>query len=191
MSDASDRVKKWRENAKVRMIGAFGGKCGVCGYNKCKENLAFHHLDPTVKEFAPSGMIANPISWNKIVDELRKCICVCHNCHGEIHNGLTTIPENIVRFNEKYTDYKKLEKESEMDECPVCGNMKPNHMITCSNVCGAKRARKIEWDKYDLENMLKTMSEVQIADIVNVSLAAVRKRIKKLSLISTRLVAGI
>jgi predicted HNH restriction endonuclease len=27
--------------------------------------------------------------------ELDKCILVCANCHSEIHDGITQIPENI------------------------------------------------------------------------------------------------
>ena len=33
-------IKKWAVEEK-------GGKCSICGYNKCIEALEFHHLDPT------------------------------------------------------------------------------------------------------------------------------------------------
>ena len=45
-----DRVKQWRNNVKNRLVEAFGGECGICGYNKCNRALQFHHLDPEEKE---------------------------------------------------------------------------------------------------------------------------------------------
>lgn len=43
-------VKKWRYRAKYRVVQAFGGCCGICGYNKCIFALEFHHLDLSKKE---------------------------------------------------------------------------------------------------------------------------------------------
>ena len=32
-----------------------GGRCQVCGYDRCIEALEFHHLDPTQKDFGLSN----------------------------------------------------------------------------------------------------------------------------------------
>lgn len=49
MSIKSEYVKKWRKTAKLRIIEAMGGECCICGYKKCPEALALHHLDPSKK----------------------------------------------------------------------------------------------------------------------------------------------
>ncbi len=63
-----------------------GAKCSLCGYDKCKSSLHFHHIDPSKKDFGISGNWG--LSWKKMKIELDKCILVCANCHGEIHEGL-------------------------------------------------------------------------------------------------------
>lgn len=32
-----------------------GGKCSVCGYNKCRAALEFHHTNPNEKDFGISA----------------------------------------------------------------------------------------------------------------------------------------
>jgi hypothetical protein len=108
MTISSDRVKAWRHRSKERMVESMGGKCQCCGYNTCKEALAFHHIDPSQKELAFGSLRANPKTWNKVVEELKKCILVCHNCHSEIHAGLRKLPETFTEFNESFTDYNKI-----------------------------------------------------------------------------------
>lgn len=80
----SQRRRKLRQMA----LDLKGSKCAVYGYNKCSEALEFHHLDKDKKEFNPSykGLTR---SWDKIKQEIEKCILVCANCHREIHNDLT------------------------------------------------------------------------------------------------------
>lgn len=82
-------VKKFRHNKKEKAIAYKGGKCVVCGYVRCQRNLAFHHLDPTNKDFN----ISTKSAWGfeRLKKELDKCILVCHNCHGEIHAGLVDL----------------------------------------------------------------------------------------------------
>ena len=66
-----------------------GRKCCVCGYDRCKRSLQFHHLAPTQKDFLISGNWG--LSWEKLRKELDKCVLVCANCHGEIHDGLIDV----------------------------------------------------------------------------------------------------
>jgi len=89
----------WRRDVKECILKAFGSECGICGYNKCNEALEFHHMIPEKKDFSISSFKFEEIS--KIISELKKCICVCGNCHREIHNGLTKIPENVRKYNTK------------------------------------------------------------------------------------------
>ena len=87
-----ERVTKRRRKLKLEIIEHFGGKCCVCGYDKYPGALAFHHLDPTKKDFS-IGAKGNTKSLENQLKEAEKCILVCHNCHSEIHAGVITIPQ--------------------------------------------------------------------------------------------------
>lgn len=71
-----------------------GGHCIICGYNRCMSALEFHHLDQNKKDFSIS-VNGYTMSWEKIKNELDKCVCVCANCHREIHSGLIDINDYI------------------------------------------------------------------------------------------------
>jgi hypothetical protein len=105
---SAEKVKNWRDSTKHRIVKAFDDKCGICGYDKCNNSLTLHHINPETKEFSFNRIRANPKSWKKIVNELRKCVMLCANCHNEIHAGMIKVPENIKRFDESYVDYKKI-----------------------------------------------------------------------------------
>lgn len=87
-----DSVKKRRKKIKDMSILYKGGKCNICGYSKCISALEFHHIDPEEKDFG-IGHKGYTRSWEKVKEELDKCIMVCANCHREIHSGLI---ENIA-----------------------------------------------------------------------------------------------
>lgn len=78
----------YRKQVKNQMVYYKGGKCEICGYNKCIEALEFHHLNPNEKDFNISG---GTKSFKKLKPEIDKCILVCSNCHREIHAGLINI----------------------------------------------------------------------------------------------------
>lgn len=180
MSKSSDAVKKWRWKTKQRIVEAFGGSCATCGYNKCIASLSLHHLNPLEKDFSFSKIRANPKSWTKIVEELRKCVLLCNNCHSEYHFGVTSIPVDAPRFNEKFSSFNEMQKIDAQDNCPVCQKLKPNRKNHCSQTCGNKSRRKVDWDKIDLLEEIKTKSKIQIAKELNVSETVVRKRMKNI-----------
>lgn len=78
-------VTRHRQRIKIKLVNYKGGKCQSCGYNKSVCSLDFHHINPKDKEFSISGKI---YSYNKMLSEVEKCILVCRNCHGEIHEDL-------------------------------------------------------------------------------------------------------
>ena len=47
----SDRVKQSRKNRKLNLIKVYGGKCSLCGQDKCVDALSFHHIKPEDKLF--------------------------------------------------------------------------------------------------------------------------------------------
>jgi hypothetical protein len=80
------RVKKYRYDIKEKSIQYKGGSCEKCGYNKCNSALEFHHLEPNEKDFGIGSYTV--LAWDKVKEELDKCIMVCANCHREIHDEL-------------------------------------------------------------------------------------------------------
>ena len=87
-------VKRRRKNLREMARTSKGNKCIICGYNKCQRALNFHHIDPSKKEFDLSSRGLTR-SWEKIKNEIEKCVLVCANCHAEIHEGITQLPKVI------------------------------------------------------------------------------------------------
>ena len=81
------KVTKKRKSLKIQAVEYKGGKCERCNYNKSVNALHFHHRDPNEKDFG-IGQSGYTRSWDKVKEELDKCILVCANCHAEIHEEL-------------------------------------------------------------------------------------------------------
>lgn len=92
-------LKNSRIRLKERLVEYKGGKCEICGYNKCITALEFHHLNPKEKEF---GIGNNDIlSFERNKQEADKCILVCANCHREIHYREALLKQKEVEEKEK------------------------------------------------------------------------------------------
>ena len=87
-------VAKRRRRIRDMAIEYKGGKCALCGYNKCQDALEFHHKDDKHKKFGVSqdGLTR---SWERVKKEISKCILVCANCHRELHNNLRSLPGKL------------------------------------------------------------------------------------------------
>ncbi len=81
-----------RKRLKARAVAYKGGKCMLCGYDKCNAALEFHHLDKTIKSFGLSKKGVTR-AWSSIQTELDKCILVCANCHREVEAGVRVISQ--------------------------------------------------------------------------------------------------
>lgn len=86
-------IKALRRAMKKQAVKELGGKCEICGYNKCIDALVFHHKDPSEKDF---GLAQNGImhDWKEYLAEAKKCMLLCANCHAEEHFKLRQ-EENI------------------------------------------------------------------------------------------------
>lgn len=94
-------VDNYRKKIKERLVDYKGGKCEICGYNKCISALEFHHIEPTKKDFTISN--SSVLSFDKCKQEVDKCILVCANCHREIHYN-----ETLKKRSEKEEREKKI-----------------------------------------------------------------------------------
>jgi 5-methylcytosine-specific restriction endonuclease McrA len=86
-----DRSLAERRKNKKKLVEYKGGKCQICGYDRCIKALDFHHINPIEKEFELTFMNRK---WEVLKKEADKCILVCSNCHREIHDGFIDIYGN-------------------------------------------------------------------------------------------------
>ena len=56
--------------------------CDKCGYNKCPAALEFHHPNKN-KNMKIQNLMRIP--FHKVLEEVKKCILLCANCHREKH----------------------------------------------------------------------------------------------------------
>ena len=83
-------VAKRRKKIKTLAVEYKGGKCQICGYSKCIGALELHHINSKDKSFG-IGEKGYTRSWDKVRNELDKCILLCANCHREVESGITQL----------------------------------------------------------------------------------------------------
>lgn len=66
-----------RKNRRNQLIEMSGGKCQKCG---SIDDLNFDHKDPKDRSFRLTGKTLDG-SWEKILQEWRKCQLLCRICH--------------------------------------------------------------------------------------------------------------
>ena len=90
-------VAKRRAKVKQMAVDYKGGKCAICGYQKCVKAFEFHHLEADQKDFAV-GQYGHSRSWERVRREIDKCILLCANCHREVHGGFTKLPVAYLKI---------------------------------------------------------------------------------------------
>ena len=91
----AEAVQRRRDKVKLMSIAYKGGKCQCCGYNKYVGALEFHHINSEEKDFGISAK-GYTRSWERVKEELDKCILVCANCHREIHGNIIPCPTECI-----------------------------------------------------------------------------------------------
>lgn len=107
MADIIDLMlkKNRRAELKQKAVNYKGGRCEICGYDKCIDAFDFHHVDSIDKDFNISNKMT---SWEKIKPELDKTVLLCANCHRECHAGLHP---GYIGSDEKFNYYLDSEYE--------------------------------------------------------------------------------
>ena len=105
-----ERTAKYKEaNIKLLKENNLITNCIVCGYSR--ENFVaidFHHINASTKKYNISMKFRNMpniLKHKKYVDELKKCVCLCSNCHRLLHHD----DQKII---EKYNEALKLREEN-------------------------------------------------------------------------------
>jgi hypothetical protein len=151
-----------------------GGKCEICGYNKCPKALHFHHRNPSEKlfELCTSGIRSK--SWDLILKEADKCDLVCSNCHCEIHDA-------------QFADYINVELKTIPGEgikdfpCQNCGkNRKHKSPNNLCKKCSSERQRRVERPGFDiLLKQIKELGYKGTGQLYGVSDNTIRKWVKR------------
>ena len=174
-----ETLKNYRVRLKERMLYVMGGKCQICGYDKCPQALEFHHINPEEKEFTIA--YNQNKSWETNAKELRKCTLLCANCHRELHAGLIDESDLISPFNEEkakeISEKIKDLKHHKIYYCKNCGKeigARTKNQL-CSE-CYALASRKVERpDRQTLKDDIRNMSMLQVGKKYGVSDNAIRK----------------
>lgn len=169
---SAKNVAAARQKRKQELVYIMGGKCVLCGYDKCIAALEFHHIDKSQKERQLSS--GNCYSWEEDVKEVKKCALVCSNCHKEIEffklNVETTFDE------ERYKEItSKKEKEENINRCKKCGTEIDRQAHYCAE-CWCVLSRKVERpSREELKNLIRHNSLVSIARMFDVSDSSIQK----------------
>lgn len=78
------------------------GGCLVCG-EKEYVCLDFHHINPKEKSFE-IGHYFHLRGIDYILEEMKKCVVLCANCHRKVHAGLIDLKEYDTNTKEKRLD---------------------------------------------------------------------------------------
>lgn len=173
-------VLNHRKKRKEDIVYVMGGKCALCGYDKCLRALECHHIDPEEKDKDFGNLCLN---WEAISNELKKCVLLCANCHREVHDSI----ETYLDLKSSYDTTKAKEVEERIIDlkvhkvfyCKNCGKEISRSHIRCPK-CNAEVNRKVERPSYEqLKEDMKDMSMCAIGRKYGVTDNAVRKWLKK------------
>lgn len=82
--------KIYSRKVKLKLMALFESKCLDCGLKHDGKNgvvFQFHHTDPKTKSF-DIGAKFTVYSWDRLVEECKKCVLICANCHKIRHNTI-------------------------------------------------------------------------------------------------------
>jgi transposase len=85
-----EAVARRRRKVKAVLVEELGGRCRICGYDRCVGALHFHHVDPATKAFTVSHQGAT-LALERMREEVRKCVLLCANCHAEVEAGIAKL----------------------------------------------------------------------------------------------------
>lgn len=75
-------MKARHKSRRQEAIALLGGSCVFC---RSTERLEFDHVVPEDKSFTIGSNWS--YAWNDVLEELKKCQLLCHDCHVEKHRN--------------------------------------------------------------------------------------------------------
>ena len=61
-------------------------RCSICGYSKCRAALDFHHVNGKDSTLHLMAILKNFKPSKERLKELDNVVCLCSNCHRELHD---------------------------------------------------------------------------------------------------------
>ena len=85
-----EAVTRRHRRIRALLVSEAGGRCAVCGYERCAFNLHFHHVDPSSKSFEMNMSVGKALIAFR--EDGRNACSSAPNCHGEIEARLIDSP---------------------------------------------------------------------------------------------------
>lgn len=180
MTNNSQNVINCIKRRKSNLIKIFDSKCCICGFDKFQEALEFHHVNPEEKEFGIGASNATTKSLNNQLEEARKCVLLCSNCHRGVHAGYYQVPENWRElYNEEIAqqllDDLEKTKTKTLHYCQRCGiqiTRRATYCPECSSIIQRKTDRP---SREELKNQIRELPFTQIGKKYGVTDNTIRK----------------
>ena len=169
---SKEATTKARQKRKKDLVYIHGNQCSICRYDKCIGALQFHHINPKDKTYELSS--GNCYSWESDIEESKKCILVCANCHTEIHFGI--IEQSLeTSFNEERYFEKNKDFNSIINKCKNWGQQITTGASYCAK-CWSIINRRVERpSREELKQKIRTISFSEIGRQYGVSDNSIRK----------------
>lgn len=185
MPSNSQNVITVVKRRKSNLIKVFGGRCCLCGFDAYQEALEFHHVNPEEKEFGITRDTSTT-SLEKQLQELKKCILVCSNCHRGIHDGYLQVPKNWKSYYNEEIANQLIEdkwnvKHNLKTYCRKCGKLISKSTFLCEN-CQRESPKENKPNRELLKSMIKDFPFTKIGEEYGVTDNAIRKWCKAYNL---------
>lgn len=102
-------VNKQRQRKKDYLMSIVGYNCWRCGYggsSKYVSILDMHHINPDNKMFDLNITSISKKSKYEILEESKKCVLLCSNCHREYHYTDLISDYDIIELHKKWSNIK-------------------------------------------------------------------------------------
>ena len=177
----SETVVNFIKRRKTNLKKVFHSRCCLCGFDAFQDALEFHHVNPEEKSFSICGSNNQTKALATQLEEMKKCILVCANCHRGIHQNLCSIPDNWKDFYDEEVANQLLDelektKTHQIVYCQRCGKEISDKRATYCSECAHLMSRVCDRPERDeLKELIRTLPFTRIAEKYGVSDNAIRK----------------
>lgn len=81
-----------RQKEQTAWLQSLKKECIICG-EKEPICLDFHHINPEEKSFTIAKH--QSLGKEKLLAEIKKCVCLCSNCHRKVHAGIINLEDYL------------------------------------------------------------------------------------------------
>lgn len=93
-----EKNRKRQELERKQKYNELKQPCVKCGESR-PWVIQFHHIDPSTKLF---NITEGGSKHKNIQEEVKKCVCLCSNCHDEFHYFYGKVPKSPKESLEEY-----------------------------------------------------------------------------------------